>query len=212
MQPTPTTATLSLSRMRSRAPLIAGVLGSGTAIGVALFALVGVKSPAPAFTVLRPTAPQPSQPVLEGNPIGPSAVPSVPPMPLVNNVAEPLPPVLLECSTPGAQVFRGRTFMGLTPLRVPRPSGGAEVYDVVAQGYERVRVTVGPTTEAVVPVNLAPQSGPRRNARGNPRSAPEPPAPEERPAPAPEVRPTPAPRNPGASRTPEGLQRVPGWE
>ncbi|MBI5518291.1 MAG: protein kinase [Deltaproteobacteria bacterium] len=213
-QPTPTTTTLSMSRIRSRAPLIAGVLGSGTAIGFALFALVGVKSAAPAFTVLRPTAPQPSAPVLEGAPMGPSAVPSVPPMPLVNPVGEPLPPVLIESVTPGAVVFRGRQRIGPTPVRVVRPASGDDTYDVVAPGYERSQVTVGPSTPVVLRVDLDARDGrgPRRTARSNPRATPDP-TPAPRPQqPAGPQSPPPPPRNNPSTRTPEGLQRIPGWE
>lgn len=198
--------TQSTGLMRSRAPLVAAVLGSGTAIGVALFALLGIKQPAPASPVDRAQ-------IAANNPMNPPGgltasepiMPANPTAALVNPQLAPSHTVMIESNVAQSLVYRGRRPLGPAPMEVPRPASGADMYFVDAPGFMRTEVRVDATAERVLRVELArsPQRSdgrPHRNDNNNIPTLAPPPA-VQNPV-APPVRPAPTVRPSGEIHDP----------
>jgi serine/threonine protein kinase len=179
-------------RKRSAAPIIAAVLGSGTAIGVALFALLGIKQPAPASPRNVPVAVD-SQVLNAPTPLPARDVPTAPNVPAPNTLAPShvVPntpqgaPVQIRSNAPGAQVYRGDTLIGNAPQSVARPASGQDTYTVMAEGYEPREVSVTPNAPATLTATLA------RAPRGRNRT----------PRRTPNATPRQTRQNPGTSRT-----------
>ncbi|MBL8601126.1 MAG: serine/threonine protein kinase [Myxococcales bacterium] len=182
---------------RSKIPLVMAVVGGGLLLGSLGFVLLGSNSATEAASgparievtqapaALRPAAQPSVVQVVAANPAAPSAAPqpAAPSAPVAANpvvVAAPAvapSPSTVTLDSPGvrAQVFRGNTLIGQTPLVVARPSG-VEVYRLTAEDHQPVEVQVGPTSEAMMRVALQPRAGgahrPRRERDPSPLGMP----------------------------------------
>ncbi len=136
----PTVTGTPAAQGRSRVPLGMAIVGAGLLLGTLSFmALGGGRRPDESAATHLAAAPQPA----------PTARPAVPfGVPGARGGT-----VTVETPGVAAEVFRGATRLGTTPLAVPRPSA-PETYRVVAPGRAPVSVDIGPDADAALRVAL----------------------------------------------------------